>query len=386
MDRTTELQLIDELLAIKAGRTFYLDEEVTRNPVSHYVSEERFNLEREKLFRQVPLIAAHSSELAEPGSFLRRDIAGLPVLLTRDRQGGANAFLNVCRHRGTQLVEADSGCQHKFTCPYHAWTYSSAGKLLAAPHFKEGFTGEEKSDYGLKRLTCEERHGFIWVRAEGEGPADVEGFLGGLSPELDALQIDDMFVASNETIEVEANWKLIVEGGIEAYHFKVAHRETIGPHFEDNLSTYRMFGDHMRSILMRSSMARLDPDTRDEWRLRDHAQVLYNLLPTSSLLVQQDHIASIHSEPLGPSTTRLRLVTLAPKADAHKTDHWAQNHTITKTTLMEDFVLNASMQKGLASGAIDHMTFGRFEGALDAYNNVVESYLEGPPPMAEAVG
>ena len=384
MERATELELIDELLDLKAGKTFYLDDEVTRNPVSHYLSAERFDLERKRLFRRVPLIAAHSSELAERGSFVRKQIAGLPVLLTRDKQGGANAFLNVCRHRGTQLVEAESGCQHKFTCPYHAWTYSCAGKLIAAPHFKEGFIGEDKGDYGLKSLACEERHGFIWVRAEGDGPVDVEGFLGGLSPELDALRIEDMSVASDESLEIEANWKLIVEGGIEAYHFKVAHRDTIGPYFEDNLSTYRMFGDHMRSILMRSSMARLAPDTRESWRLRDHAQVLYNLLPTSSLLVQQDHIAWIHSEPLGPSSTRLRLVTLAPKADAHKTEHWAQNHQITKTTLMEDFVLNQSMQRGAASGAIEHMTFGRFEGALDAYNKVVEGYLEGPPPMAEA--
>ncbi len=384
MDRDTELQLIDELLEIKATSTFNLDEEVTRNPAGHYTDQARFDLERERLFRRVPLIAAHSSELAEAGSFVRKEIAGLPVLLTRDKQGGVNAFLNVCRHRGTQLVEADSGCQHKFTCPYHAWTYSSTGKLLSAPHFREGFTGEDKSDYGLGRLTCVERHGFIWVRAEGDAPMDVEGFLGGLDPELGALEIEDMFIASEETIEIEANWKLIVEGGIEAYHFKVAHRDTIAPYFEDNLSTYRMFGDHMRSILMRSSMARLDPVTREEWRLRDHAQVLYNLLPTSSLLVQQDHIAWIHSEPLGPSKTRLRLVTLAPTADAHRTDHWAENHQITKTTLMEDFVLNASMQKGLQSGALDHITFGRFEGALYAYNQVVARYLEGEASLAEA--
>lgn len=321
MDRDTELQLIDELLEIKASRTFYLDEGVMRSPVSRYISQERFDLEREHLFRQVPLIAAHVSELAEPGSFLRRDVAGLPVLLTRDKEGRANAFLNVCRHRGTQLVEAGSGCSHKFTCPYHAWTYSSAGKLIAAPHFKQGFTGEDKADYGLKRLMCEERHGFIWVRARGEGDVDIDGFLGGLGEELAALDIEDMYLASDETIEVEANWKLIVEGGIEAYHFKVAHRGTIGPFFEDNRSTYRMFGDHMRSILMRSNMARLALDTREDWRLRDHAQVLYNLLPTSSLLVQQDHIAWIHAEPLGPAKTRLRLATLAPKAQAHRTDH-----------------------------------------------------------------
>lgn len=384
MDRDTELQLIDELLEIKASGTFYLDEGVTRSPASRYISQERFDLEREHLFRQVPLIAAHVSELAEPGSFLRKNLAGLPVLVTRDKEGRANAFLNVCRHRGTQLVDADSGCSHKFTCPYHAWTYSSAGKLIAAPHFKQGFTGKDKADYGLKRLTCDERHGFIWVRALGEGDIDIDGFLGGLGEELATLDIEDMFLASDETIEVEANWKLIVEGGIEAYHFKVAHRDTIGPFFEDNLSTYRMFGDHMRSILMRSSMARLAPDTREDWRLRDHAQVLYNLLPTSSLLVQQDHIAWIHTEPLGPAKTRLRLATLAPKAQAHRTDHWAHNHQITKTTLMEDFVLNESMQKGIASGAIDYMTFGRFEGALDAYNRVVEGYLDQATALAEA--
>lgn len=143
MDRDTELQLIDELREIKASGTFYLDEEVTRSPVSNYVSQERFDLEREHLFRRVPLIAAHVSELAEPGSFLRRDVAGLPVLLTRDKEGQTNAFLNVCRHRGTQLVDEDSGCSHKFTCLYHAWTYSSTGKLIAAPHFKQGFTDED---------------------------------------------------------------------------------------------------------------------------------------------------------------------------------------------------------------------------------------------------
>lgn len=73
MDRDTELQLIDELLEIKAKGTFFLDEQVTRSAVERYSSQARFDLERAKLFRRVPLVAAHSSELSQAGSFLRRD-------------------------------------------------------------------------------------------------------------------------------------------------------------------------------------------------------------------------------------------------------------------------------------------------------------------------
>lgn len=384
MDRQTELQLIDELLSIKADKTFFLDDAVARSPVEAYTSQARFDLERAQIFRRLPMIAAHTSELSTPGDFVRREVAGFPVLLTRDKSGGVNAFLNACRHRGTRLVDDETGCKHRFTCPYHAWTYANTGDLLAAPHFDQGFTGLEKSELGLARLNCQERFGFIWVTVDADGETDLDAFMGELAGELDALHIEDMYVAHQDLPEHEANWKILVEGGIEAYHFKVAHRTTIGPHFEDNLSTYRMFGSNMRSILMRTSMAKLSPETRDTWRLRDHAQVLYTLFPGSSLLVQSDHISWIQSEPIGPDRTRLRLSTLAPKAESEKADHWKRNHQITRTTLDEDFVIGESMQSTLRSGANEHMLFGRFEGALDAFNRVVEAHLTPPSPQVVA--
>ncbi|MEO1303369.1 MAG: SRPBCC family protein [Pseudomonadota bacterium] len=383
MDRETELQLIDELLAIKADKTFFLDEAVARSPVAYYTSQERFDLEREMIFRKRPMIAAHTSEVSNPGDFIRRDVAGLPILITRDKAGQVNAFLNACRHRGTRLVDDESGCKHRFTCPYHAWTYANTGELIAAPHFDQGFSGLEKSDLGLTRLDCQERFGFIWVCVEPDASIDLDDFIGDLAEELDALHLEDLFVAHQDIPVQAANWKILVEGGIEAYHFKVAHRTTIGPHFEDNLSSYRMFGPHMRSILMRASMARLDPETRDTWRLRDHAQVLYTLFPGTSLLVQSDHVSWIQSEPIGPGETRLRLSTLAPKADAENTEHWLRNHQITRTTLDEDFVIGESMQSTLMSGANTHMLFGRFEGALDAFNRAVDAHLE--PELGQIV-
>lgn len=379
MDRTTELNLIDELLALKAGKTHYLDAAVTRNSVDHYLSEDRFRHERDAIFRKTPMIVAHVSEMANPGDFLRREIASLPLLLTRDKSGAAHAFLNVCRHRGTRLVDDESGCKHRFSCPYHAWTYASSGELIAAPHFESGFTGLDKADLGLTRLHCQERFGFIWVTADADGETDLDVHLGDLAPELDALGIDEMFVSHQDVPVHDANWKILVEGGIEAYHFKIAHRTTIGPHFEDNLSTYQMLGPHIRSILMRTSMAGLAPETRDNWSLRNHAQVLYTLFPNTALLVQSDHIAWINQEALSAGQTRVRLSTLVPRDDADKTDHWKRNHEITKVTLDEDFVIGESIQASLASGANTDMLFGRFEGALDAFNQVVEDRLSTAP-------
>ena len=92
MDRATELNLIDELLNLKADKSAFLDEAVARNDVEHYLSEERFQQERDRIFRKRPLVAAHASEMANAGDFLRREVAGQPVLLTRDRSGKVHAF------------------------------------------------------------------------------------------------------------------------------------------------------------------------------------------------------------------------------------------------------------------------------------------------------
>ncbi len=134
----------------------------------------------------------------------------------------------------------------------------------------------------------------------------------------------------------------------------------------------------MRSILAKRSIAELADQPVDTWRLRDHAQVLYSLFPTNQFLVQSDHFAWIQSEPVSATTTRIRLSTLAP-ADRLESDadlaHWAKNHAITTKTLAEDFDIGESIQSGLESGANEHLTFGRFEGALGEFNRVVDGRL-----------
>ncbi|MGB0343522.1 MAG: aromatic ring-hydroxylating oxygenase subunit alpha [Parvibaculales bacterium] len=375
MERQTEYELIDELLALKQAGMPFLDATQEQNPVAHYFDEDRFAAETDALFRALPMIAAHASELPEAGSFLRREIGGRSVLLTRDADRQIHAFLNVCRHRGTRLVDAEAGCAKRFSCPYHAWTYGSNGALLAAPHFETGFPDSDKAKLGLTRLPVLEKFGFVWVIAAPDSKAQIADYFAGLGAELDALAIDDMVIAEQTNERRKANWKILIEGGIEAYHFKIAHRSTIGPYFEDNLSTYRCFGPHIRSVLARNTVAGLADAPRDTWRLRDHANLLYTLFPTSTFLVQQDHIVWVSQMPVSAGETDIRLATLVPQARRDEKQYWARNHAITTTTLDEDFAIGESIQSALASGANEQMTFGRYEGALARFNATIADYI-----------
>lgn len=374
VDRQTEIDLLKEVMALKTSGSFYLDETQAANSARAYCAPDRFMVERDSIFRRVPVMAAHASELNGPDSYMRRQVAGLPLLLTRDGTGQAHAFMNVCRHRGTRLVDDAAGCSKRFTCPYHAWTWNNRGELTGIPHQASGFPDVDRAAFGLKRMGCVERHGWIWVSAAVQGAPDIDRFLAGLAPDFDWFDAARLRVAVTQDEDLAANWKTLIEGGLESYHFKIAHRATIGPYFHDNLSTYRMFGDHIRSVLPRSSLMELAPRPEDEWHLRDHTNLLYTIFPMNQLLVQKDHTVWVHLEPVAANRTLLSLRTLVP-VDDDRTDHWTRNHEITQRALVEDFALGENIQDGLLSGANDDLTFGRFEGALGRFNRSVDRMI-----------
>lgn len=377
MKKTTEIELTQELLRLHEADQPFAPDDVGRAPVEHYFDPGRFALEQEKIFRRTPQPLVHSSELPESGDFLRRDFAGLPTFLTRDADGAVRAFLNVCRHRGTQLVADACGRKKRFSCPYHAWTWNNRGELIGVPHEATGFPELNKADYALTQLPCIEKHGWIWV--SGEPLPDIDVFLGSIADDFAWFGSEDSVIAHTDERLWSVNWKILVEGGIEAYHFRVAHKDTIAPYFLDNLSTYQAFGPHLRSLLARKSLAELAHQPSDEWRLRDHAQVLYSLFPVTSILVQSDHFVWIVMEPVSAAASRVRINTVVPK-DRLGTEedraHWARNHEITMSTLVEDFEIGESIQSGLQSGANTHLTFGRFESALSQFSKQVEAALQ----------
>ncbi len=110
----------------------------TTLPARYYTDSAVFARERERFHAEMWVTVAREEDIAKPGDFVVREVAGESVIVTRDESGALQAFYNVCRHRGTRICAEEKG---KFTgriqCPYHAWTYALDGRLVAAPHMDD---------------------------------------------------------------------------------------------------------------------------------------------------------------------------------------------------------------------------------------------------------
>ena len=165
---------------LEHGRNGTLDQvdEIVQIPVENYYDQQRWEDEVQKVFKRVPLVLAATAELPNPGDYKAMVAVGVQVLITRNRDGVVKAFVNMCSHRGARLVETGSGTAHKFTCPYHAWTYSPDGDLVAV-YAEQDFGEVDKSCNGLVELPCLEKAGIIWVTVNPESTLDIEQFLSG---------------------------------------------------------------------------------------------------------------------------------------------------------------------------------------------------------------
>src|SRR3546814_10586904 len=108
------------------------------------------------------MMAAHSTQIPKPGSFITLQLNRSNVIVTRRSDGTVGAYLNVCRHRGSRLVAQESGERSRFTCPYHGWTFANDGKLRGIG-FADSFGMKPSDEKNLVALPVEERHGFIWI-------------------------------------------------------------------------------------------------------------------------------------------------------------------------------------------------------------------------------
>ena len=390
MDPSKQRELIAACLDMAAAGVAPTPGEERTVDVARYVDPDRFERERERLFRRGLVLVAHAGALAEPGDFLTREVAGVPVLLARD-DAGVRAFVNVCRHRGAIVELREQGSCKRFVCPYHAWTYDCSGALVHVRH-REGFPSLGAEAPGLVALPCIERAGFVWVAADPAATIDVDAELPpALIDELRGLEAEDLESFACETRVYAANWKLIADGGLESYHFKVAHRRTIAKYFLDTVSCFEFIGPHTRSVLPRADLAQLGADLAqlgadlaqlgalppERWELRARANVLYSVFPSASLLVQSDHVVMILTTPLAVDRTRIELHTLAPKGarGGARESYWRANHEVTTAALAEDFELAEQIQRGIASGANAVFRLGRFESAIATLHEHIDARL-----------
>ena len=191
-------------------------------PYSWYVDPDIAAAERERIFRASWQYAGHVGELDGPGSMFPTQVGGLPVVVVQDRDGTLRAFLNVCRHRGTVLVD-EPQTRGTIQCPYHAWTYGLDGTLRGAPRSKDE-PGFDASCLGLVPVQVDTWGPFVLVNPDLDAPG-LEVALGSL-PEVVAangLDVDALRFHHRVSYEIQANWKIAIENYLECYHCQLNH-------------------------------------------------------------------------------------------------------------------------------------------------------------------
>jgi phenylpropionate dioxygenase-like ring-hydroxylating dioxygenase large terminal subunit len=368
-----------------------------RGPVSAkpYYDPDWWELERKAIFMRSWLHVGHVCEIPEPGSFIRREIefARASLLIVRGRDGEVRAFHNVCTHRGTQLVDEAAGKRGQFSCRYHMWTFGTDGALLSAPDFDRFCVAKESC--ALKQVRAEVLAGMIFINFDPEPEQTVREFFGPIADELEMLPVARAVDFTEWCYEIEANWKMVFDNFQENYHIRFIHPRTgaatMGPENPLGYPTHYGFsGPHRSQTLWKNP----DPPPPGPTLLFGYGRAAQLAAKQDASFPKTDfklfpcfHVVGLPPGqqftqtmmPLGPSRTRstIRMYWTKPNDCASEIFVREFGAMSVRDVLSEDRYAIEAGQRGISSGALDHVQFQDHEMLLrHLYETVQEKVAE----------
>lgn len=212
-------------------------------PRTAYIDDQWLAREKETVLYRSFHFLDFTGDLKEVGDFISKTICGFPLIVLLDEDKKLRAFHNICRHRGTELLEGKGNCGKKIVCPYHRWTYMLDGQLRGLPN-RDLFEELNRSELGLKLASVGVWKGMLFVSPDPD--ANFETWVAPLEEAAFPHEVGEgKLVRGQEFVyRIECNWKVFLENVIDGYHLAYLHEHTLGgPKPEAN--DWVAFGDHM---------------------------------------------------------------------------------------------------------------------------------------------
>ena len=344
-------------------------------PVTAYTDEAQFQAERQAVFFESPIAVALSLEIPRPGDFLTQTIMGKPLLFTRDKEGVLHCFINVCRHRGAKVCAAEKGHRSRFSCPYHAWTYSNKGELIGV--YGEASFGEvDRASMGLAELPCDERSGVIFACLTPGKPLDLDNWLGEFAEKLAHQNLEQWHLYTERFLS-GAGWKATLDGYLEVYHHDSVHGKTVGPYTVGNLLVHDTWGAHQRMVIAKKDITELNKTAPENWEAPEsYIRVVHSVFPNlsiSAILGGQCLIGFVYPGETSTTTVTRQLILSAeaPATDEEKATIENFSQMTLQAVRDEDYALVATVQGALHAGANDSFLIGKNEPAVQHYHRTI---------------
>jgi carnitine monooxygenase subunit len=282
----------------------------------------------------------------------------------------------MCTHRGAKLVEESepwSGHKTRTTCPFHAWTFDTAGKLIGQPS-KASFEGCEIGQRNLIEIPCAEYLGLIFVRPGGGEAIDAVAHLGEFATVLEALELHRAEPVKKGILTADSNWKFALDTYSEGYHFATLHASTIGQTHYSDVSSVDRYGHHHRVGFPDNSIGPLVGAPENEWPVTDYGGVHY-LFPNTVIFFGSIEPGKFFTQvfrlfPDGVGKTRCQFAVYAPfgiEGEAHTamcTMAYDSTATVVQT---EDYRVASTGYANLLTAPDDyHTVLGSNEGAVQS--------------------
>ncbi len=189
-----------------------------------YFEPEAYQRDLDKIWRRNWINVCRTADLAEPLAYRVLAIGAQQILVLRDDKGDLQAFYNTCRHRGSQLCQAEQGRLKAklLTCPYHAWSYSLRGDLVRVPsqRLPDGF---DRADYPLYRVALSVWRGFVFVNLAPDA-GDLAASFDTTSADLSNWPLETLATGRVFTKTMACNWKIFWENFNECLHCPGVHQ------------------------------------------------------------------------------------------------------------------------------------------------------------------